>query len=205
MPTQDNSRGVFGIPQPQRAPDGGGFRGFVRRFGRGFVRGAVPDNPVQGATAALGGPGTVVGRGLGTAVRESIGGSTWFNNLQDRARDMFTRDRNESPASRTPTFMSRQPSAPPPPSGAAFGPPSNLTSYNHMPDPNAGPPGPPPVRAFPLPNAAPPPTRGQRMGNNVLATGDAAVDFARGVGQSRSGLGASSYGRDQLMSTYRAA
>jgi hypothetical protein len=214
MPNTQN--GFLGIPQPQRAPDGGGFRGFARRLGAGFVRGAVPDNAAQGVTGALGGPATVVGRGIGNAIREGVGGSSWFNNLQDSARNLFTRrDRNESGSngsSSLPTFMQRQSSGSPPSSApAVYGPPSNLSSYNHMPDPNTGPPGPPPVRAFPLPVTAPAMTRGQRMGNGVMATGDAAVNMARGFagtglgGGAGGGGGASSYGRDQLNSQWREA
>lgn len=219
MPTEN---GFLGIPQPQRAPDGGGGRGFLRRIGAGFVRGAVPDNAVQGVTGALGGPPALVGRGIGNAVREGIGGSTWFNNLQDAARNLFNRDgnnnnnrRTETPTAQTPTFMTRQPSAPsrsaPPPQ--QMGPPSSANQYTHMPDPNAGPPAPPPTRGFPLPNLGPAPARGANRGNTTIATGDAAVNFARGIGFSNSGLGggagggggASSYGRDQLNSQWREA
>lgn len=119
-------RGFLGIPQPAPAPQGGGFRGFFRRGWTGLVRGLVPDNGLQGTTAILGGPATVVGRGLFGAARDAVMGSDWVDHVAENVGGLFNRDHsNNTGSNNTGSNGGPPPSrqAPPAaPQGPSYGP-----------------------------------------------------------------------------------
>jgi hypothetical protein len=149
-------------------------------------------NPVAAAMQTVAGAGMGEAReGIGNFVRNQGWDFNPFNNRQSRSEQ----------GAPLPGWM--QP-------GAAISEqdPYQLPTYPNYQDPNAvGPPqtlaGSAPMRGAPVPRLASPTSGAGRMGGTTIATGLAAQNMARSFAPT--GLGASSWGRDQMMRQVREA
>jgi hypothetical protein len=203
---------------PVRAGNaGGGVRGALGRFFRGFARETVANTPGELIT---GGPINPA-RGIGQGIRAAFGGSEWAYNRAERRGDYGPVPPGEVPVVGSPrpstgatrpsfSFGGNRPGAPLP-SYFGEGRPG-LPEPGHSDWEENGQPSRPlfswePGHPASTPQAPRPmvaPTSGAgRMGGTVIARGPAAQEMARGFAGSP--MGASSYGRDRMMSQYREA
>lgn len=193
---QPTERGIGGIPQPAPGAPGGGLRGFANRFGRGAVRGAIPDANIQGGLQVLAGPAAALPRAVMGGIRDAVTGSTWYQNLFGGTSP--TRNPASQPGGSLPSWMSPNAPMPQQPAGwnpntpGAYGPVYN-EDQTHAGPPRLGENG---VLA-PMPRAPSGPV-GPSRNNTTIAEGEAAVDWARGLSMANSGLNASGGSFDRL-------
>lgn len=194
MPVNFNTpteRGLFGIPQPAAGAPGGGGAGFINRLWRGGLRAAVPDSNVRGGLQALAGPGAALPRAVMGGVRDSITGSGWYQNLFGGNAPTRASNGSSRPGAPLPSWAT--PGAPqgPSPTGNEWS--AGLPSYNQD-QTYAGPPEAVSPGRAPTPSGPVGPSRG----NNTIAEGEGAVDWARGLSMANSGLNASGGSYDAL-------